>query len=239
MPGFLLRGALTWILSHVWCFFLTDFTLICKSPTNAPPGSYRKQNSPKHQRGPWWHQKCRPLLCHLPALLVVLCFHGHLALLSPQLVPIKDFTGIKKDSTGRHSLSFALNYSLATRSVLSRWALEHRAESTKLNMKVLWLLLRSGPSTLTSSPRSPLSPLFPGGPRSPCHNTDFQTWAWWTSHSSVFLSFHLNSLWAIFSRSSWFPVSARISLKQQQAPELHFKFSIYFSYFVHIKPWLL
>lgn len=33
----------------------------------------------------------------------------------------------------------------------------------------------SGALSLTSSPRSPLSPLFPGGPRSPCHNTDIYT----------------------------------------------------------------
>lgn len=72
--------------------------------------------------------------CHLPPLLGDLCFHGHLALLALQSVPVKDFRGIKTDRPPQSQISLLFFvYSLATRSVFSRRALEHGAHGIGLD----------------------------------------------------------------------------------------------------------
>lgn len=78
-------------------------------------------------------------------------------------------------------------------------------------------------------------------------NTDVHTsgnWLGRTSHRSVLLLSHLSSQWAILPRSSWFPITTRISLNQQPPKLENIYISVYFwilfyVFLLNVKPLLL
>lgn len=177
---------------------------------------------------------------------MVLCSHGHLALLSLQLVPIKGLhkhlDGSQRSSPPQHQLRHV--YSVATRSILSHSTLEHEADRTGSNAAFRCFRCPRCRDPLYSRHRLAL----------PCprcfrevlvHPVTTQIFRRLELVSGgrdtvrISCSDHLRSLWAILSRSSWFPITSRISLDQQAST--FFIYSIFFHFFFsqNIKPLFL